>query len=66
MSVSEQEFLSGLHQLIKNIEPVIKSSSGSLESAEDAILHLEETDESFHKYVYNNRTENSFVLYNCK
>ena len=49
MSVSKEEFLSGLHQLIKNIQPVIKSSSGSLDVAEDAILHLEETDENFHK-----------------
>ena len=49
MASSKEEVLSGLHQLIKNIEPVIKGASGSLEVAEDALLHLEETDENFHK-----------------
>ena len=47
---SKEEVVSGLHQLIKNIEPALKGSDGSVEVAEDAILHLEETDENFHKY----------------
>ena len=49
MAASKDEILAGLHQLIKNIEPAIKGAAGSLEVAEDAILHLEETDENFHK-----------------
>ena len=46
---AKEDVLSGLHQFIKIIEPTVKGASGSLEVAEDAILHLEETDENFHK-----------------
>lgn len=45
------EVLSSLHQLVKNVEPIIRESD-SVEAAEDAILHLEETDENFHKYDF--------------
>nr|XP_018668106.1 protein broad-minded-like [Ciona intestinalis] len=52
MASAEDEVLTGLHQLLKNIEPTLKSASGSLDVAEDVLLHLEETDESFHKHDF--------------
>lgn len=48
MASDPEEVLSSLHQLVKNVEPIIRDSD-SVEAAEDAILHLEETDENFHK-----------------
>nr|XP_039247521.1 protein broad-minded-like [Styela clava] len=51
MDSDPEEVLSHLHQLVKNVEPIIKESD-SVEAAEDAILHLEETDENFHKYDF--------------
>uniref|UniRef100_H2ZAY6 Protein broad-minded n=1 Tax=Ciona savignyi TaxID=51511 RepID=H2ZAY6_CIOSA len=48
----EEEVLNGLHQLLKSVEPTLKSASGSLAAAEDVLLHLEETDESFHKHDF--------------
>lgn len=48
MTSDSDEVLSSLHHLVKNLEPIIKGSE-SAEVAEDAILHLEETDENFHK-----------------
>ncbi|XP_076824206.1 protein broad-minded-like [Clavelina lepadiformis] len=50
MTATEEEILAGLHQLLKNVEPSIKSSPDAVDVAEDTILHLEETDENFHKY----------------
>lgn len=40
--------VSCLRQLIVNCEPFLREA-GSLDQAEDALLHLEENDENFHK-----------------
>ena len=40
----------GLHELIVSWENIIREA-GSLEAAEDTLLHLEENDENFHKYA---------------
>ncbi|XP_033110986.1 protein broad-minded-like [Anneissia japonica] len=45
------DLLPSIRQLITKIEPAIQSAD-SLEAAEDTILHLEATDENFHRYEY--------------
>lgn len=39
-----------LRELITSWEHIIRDA-GSLDQAEDTLLHLEENDENFHKYV---------------
>lgn len=46
-----EELLVSLRQLIQSFEPHIREA-GSADQAEDTLLHLEENDENFHKYVY--------------
>lgn len=41
----------GLHELIVSWENIIREA-GSLEAAEDTLLHLEENDENFHKHDF--------------
>ncbi|XP_071959186.1 protein broad-minded-like [Antedon mediterranea] len=45
------DLLPSIRQLITKIEPAIQSAD-SLEAAEELILHLEATDENFHRYEY--------------
>jgi len=48
-SISEKALVPGLHDLLTNIDPSLKSTINNVEVAEDVLLHLEETDETFHK-----------------
>lgn len=43
-----EELLVNLRQLISSFEPYIREA-GSSEQAEETLLHLEESDENFHK-----------------
>lgn len=47
-SLDREELQRGLRELVISLEGVIRDA-GSLEQAEDTLLHLEENDESFHK-----------------
>lgn len=48
-SISEKALVPGLLDLLTNIDPSLKSTINNVEVAEDVLLHLEETDETFHK-----------------
>ena len=44
----EEDLLPSIRQLIGSIKPTVRAAS-SLPAAEDMVLHLEETDENFHR-----------------
>ena len=46
--LSGDQLIASLKQLILNSGPMIKDA-GSQEQAEDVLLHLEESDENFHR-----------------
>ena len=48
--ISVDELVQGMKQLVLGLSPYLREA-GSLEQAEDAILHMEEYDENFHRYV---------------
>lgn len=48
-----EELIQNLKQLVISFDPHIKES-GSVEQAEETLLHLEENDENFHRYVFDN------------
>ncbi|CAH1269949.1 TBC1D32 [Branchiostoma lanceolatum] len=50
-SLKAQDVLPALRQMMKNLEPNIRAS-GSMDAAEDLMLHLEERDPSFHRYEF--------------
>eukprot|EP00058_Branchiostoma_floridae_P019139 XP_002604628.1 hypothetical protein BRAFLDRAFT_126784 [Branchiostoma floridae] len=50
-SLKTQDVLPALRQMMKNLEPNIRAA-GSMDAAEDLMLHLEERDPSFHRYEF--------------
>nr|CAB3266841.1 protein broad-minded-like [Phallusia mammillata] len=57
MEYSDKELLFGLHDLVSNVNSILKRTDLGSENAEDIILHLEETDDNFHR--------NNFVKFLC-
>ncbi|XP_077866594.1 protein broad-minded-like [Saccoglossus kowalevskii] len=49
--MADEDLLPSVRQLISKIEPTIRSAS-SVDEAEEMLLHLEETDENFHRYEF--------------
>ena len=50
-ATDSQELVPSLKQLIIGFGPYLRQS-GSVEQAEDSILHMEENDENFHRYIW--------------
>ncbi|XP_070575308.1 protein broad-minded-like [Ptychodera flava] len=49
--MAEEDLLASVRQLVSKVEPSIRAAN-TVSEAEDMLLHLEETDENFHRYEF--------------
>ena len=47
----EEDLLPSIRQLISSIKSTLRAAS-NMAAAEEMVLHLEETDENFHRFVF--------------